>query len=174
MDLSGYRDSHSATFPHYCVAMRFILPVGFPYTSLEKILLPFYESVWILLLVTSVIVFIVNYLIFGQSIFDFLEVVMGGSLIEIPREIRARLLIILWMFAALILRNAYQGALFDILQAQIRYQPIDTIEDVIRFNYTIHCTNSVCRRVGEGLPHLQQQLSVIMELNLLELFQIVL
>lgn len=160
MDLIGDRDSHSATFPHFCIALRFILPMGVPYTSLQRISMPFFYAVWIGLLVTFVVVFIVHRMIFGQSFFDEIQIAVGGTINRIPAGIRARLLVASWMLTSLILRNAYQGALFDILQAQIRYQPIETVEDVIRFNYTIYCTVTVCKRLEEGLPHLQKQLSV--------------
>lgn len=132
-------------------------PIGVPYTPLQKLSMPFFNTVWICLLIAIIAVSIFHYLIFGQSIFDQVDIVMNGSLMHMPRAIRARLLIAIWMFATLILRSAYQGALFDILQAQIRHKPVETIQDLERFNYSIYC-EPICAWMEFDMPHLKPQL----------------
>lgn len=172
VDVLGQKITHSVTFPHYYDSLGFVKPIEVPYTALQKLLMPFLHAVWFWLLAAFVAVSIVHYLVFGQSLFDQIIIVMGGSLTRIPRAITPRSLISMWMLATLILRNAYQGALFDILQAQIQYQPVENNKDLIRFNYVIYCEENACGYLKIILPHLMPQLSLTIKLTFIYLSHI--
>lgn len=161
IDIAEYRNILSATFPHINEDVRFVAPVGIPFTPLQKLLMPFDIWIWLSLLITLLITAIASHFILCQPILNVLRIFLGGSLVSMPRGIRDKILMVTWIFAALIIRNVYQSALFDIMQTQIRYTPIETINDVVRFNYTIRCAPAMCSLIGKSLPQMKQQLSVI-------------
>lgn len=145
IEVSEFRENCSVTETYYSGSIKFIRPIGIRYTALEKILLPFSTDVWISLIIAILTVFAIDYWFFGQSMFEGVRILLGGEILRLSFTNCCRLILGTWIIALVIVRSAYQGALFDILQSQIRYQPIRTIADVIRFNRTIYCSETICQ-----------------------------
>lgn len=147
MEVSEYRDNCSVTDPYYMGPMQFIRPMGVHYTPLEKILLPFSTDVWILLIIAVLVVFAIDYWFFDQSLLESVRILLGGEILRMSFSNGSRLILGTWIITLVIVRSAYQGALFDILQAQIQYQPIETIADLARYNRTIYATETVVKLI---------------------------
>lgn len=64
---------------------------------------------------------------------------------------------ILWLLATFVLRNVYLGALVDLLAGQIDEDPVDTIERVIQYNYTIYCTPATYEMFYRSMPRIRNQ-----------------
>lgn len=161
VDIVEYRQKLSVSFPYINEDLRFTVPVGIPFTPLQKLLMPFDGWIWLSLLITLLIIAITSQFILRQPILDVLRILLEGSLVHMPRNIKDKMLMVIWIFAALIIRNVYQGALFDIMQTPIRHKSIETIADVIQFNYSVQCAISVCSLIEKATPNMQLQLSAI-------------
>lgn len=157
LDLFEHRANFSVTDPYFTEELRFVQPMGIRYTALQKMLMPFFTEVWIYLIITLLIVFAIDYRFFGRSLFESVRILLGGEILRIPFTNGARLILGTWIIALVIVRSAYQGALFDILQAQIRYQPIRTVADVTRFNRSIYGSVAVTDILQNGNVNLDER-----------------
>lgn len=172
------RQGLKSTFPHLYVNLKFFIPIGVPYTALEKIAIPFTVVVWILIVLIFAIV--CHLFKVGQSILDVINIFLGGGVSQEPRAFKPRFILLVWMFGALILRNAYHGALFEILQSQIRYQPVDTTDRIVEYNYTFYVSPVAYDMLYHGIPILRNQLSAqflisfVISIDLTNMFSILL
>lgn len=62
----------------------------------------------------------------------------------------ARTLTILWIFFWLIIRNAYQGSLYESLQSQRVNSPFDTVEKVRMSNAKINIISTAVSLIPDG------------------------
>lgn len=92
------------------------------------------------------------------SLLNMTNVFLGGSMTQVMNW-NARRIFAVWLLSSLILRNAYQGSLFNFLQSQVRQQPVDTIAKIIEFNYSLYVTKATSDVLIERTPKLRTQLS---------------
>lgn len=151
----------SLTMPHLYDTMSFLVPIGVPYTSLQKIYLPFSLPVWLWLLSAYGIAFLFSLLRMhsSMSFFNITSIILGGGVGDEPQQFNARFLLLVWMSTTLILRNAYLGVLFDLLTGQVHHQPVDTFARIKQFNYTFYATPYVTSLMRDIFPALQDKLS---------------
>lgn len=140
-------------------------------TSVSRLLEPFQRSVWmsiaLLLAISIAIIFITkklsrrkrHYIIGGHMnrtpILNLINVLIGNV---IPNRIMrgndftvfARTLTILWIFFWLIIRNAYQGSLYESLQSQRVNSPFDTVEKVRMSNAKINIISTAVSLIPDG------------------------
>lgn len=147
--------------------------IGVPYTSIEKIAMPFTFEVWICLLATMLIVIFLFYfcgrvkanvqseLRTAQGtialIMDILNSAFGGPLSEASIRNGSRFGFAVWLLMSFILRNLYSGSVFTFLQAQVNERPVDTIDRVIELNYIIYATPATYDALYESEPRLRKQ-----------------
>lgn len=137
--------------------MKFFLPIGVPYTALEKIALPFTLAVWIWILIVLILACICRFLNFSISMFDLISVFLGGGVTQEPQTFNLRFVLLIWLYATIILRTVYHGVLFDIMQLQVRGEPIDTIGKVTEHNYLFHVSPVAYDLLYYGIPSLRDQ-----------------
>lgn len=65
----------------------------------------------------------------------------------------ARTLTLLWFFFSLIVRNAYQGSLYEHFHNQRIASPYDTVEKVRNSNVTIHLLDPGILFILDGFDH---------------------
>lgn len=65
-------------------------------------------------------------------------------------SIFARTLTILWLLFWLIVRNSYQGSLYESLQSQRAKSPYDTVENVRTSGAKIHVISTTIGLIPEG------------------------
>lgn len=159
LDTSVHRTDCSVTMPYSSSVLKFIRPIGISYTPTQKLLLPFHTKVWLGLIGCVVIIFTIGHWLFGQSLFDNIRLTFGGEILRKPIRNGTKLILGTWIISMVIMRNAYQGALFDILQAQVRFKPVATIADVSRYNYSIYASPVLVTIMERTMPHLKDQLS---------------
>lgn len=130
-------------------------------TPIEKLLLPFSLSVWLattFYLFCAIIVIVLTKLLNRQwrhfiiggrrnrsPIINLLNALLGGSVANpmMARNLKffgtfARTLMMIWILSSLILRNSYQGALFNYLQGPQLTLQYDTIKKIIDSDITIY------------------------------------
>lgn len=139
--------------------------------SVSRLLEPFQETVWIsiaVLLAISIIIILMTkklsrrkrHVIIGghinrTPILNLINVLIGNV---IPNRIMrgkdftifARTLTILWIFFWLIIRNAYQGSLYESLQSQRVNSPFSTVEKVRLSNAKIYLISTAISLIPDG------------------------
>lgn len=159
------------TYPNLLIISTFTSPVGYPYTSIERIVMPFSNMVWFCSCIA--IVFIIQYLLLCKNIyqtndsrvqndnslviFEAINSSLGGPLSAKALPALNRSGMTVWLLASLVLRTIYSGALFDLMQAQINERPVDTIERLIESNYKIVCSPFSYDIIYESIPGLRKQ-----------------
>lgn len=139
-------------FPHHYTAFVLAGIKAKPNTSFEKLSKPFASNTWIGvgLFVLSAAALIIGlkvcrpkwqYLIFepeSDALFLNTIALVLGLVVHRPSQyVSGRLILGVWLLAAMVLRNSYQGVLFNILQQQSIHELPETIDDLIADNYSI-------------------------------------
>lgn len=151
----------TSTFPHLHVNLKILAPAGIPFSSLQKIAMPFSATVWLWTLVAFVVAVFFGYLRIDStrftSAFEAVTIFLGSPLLHVPPRKYAQLAVIVWIVATLILRNAYQGSLYQFLQNRIRVRPIDSLAQVAALNYSVYAIPVIYELLYETAPHLRPQ-----------------
>lgn len=132
-------------------------------TNFEKVLLPFDELTWELLIVTfcgsMIVIFCISFtsmnlrnIFFGVKvqtpILNVVGTFFGISQTVLPQKSFARFILMNFILFCLIMRTAYQGVLFELMATDMRKKLPETIDDLIERNYTIIC-HEVSARISE-------------------------
>lgn len=136
-------------------------------SPLSRLLAPFQTTVWIsilLLLLMSTFILLLTKMLSKRN----RHLIIGGQMNRTPIinmlngmlgnmiPVRAmfgrfvRTLTILWIFFWLIVRNAYQGSLYDHFQSQRINSPYDKIDKVRNSNATIHMFSAAVDLIPDG------------------------
>lgn len=163
-------EKYSMAFAHYYGSLLFAIPNGRPYTSFEKLFFPFKMSVWICICILFAIASIViaalklasrskRDFFMGKSndmpFFNMISICFGGAIPfnEIPIRNFARTILIIWLFFTLILRNAFQGKLYDNLRSSQRMAPLLNLNELYESSYTLYLYESFFQNIVETLPN---------------------
>jgi hypothetical protein len=130
----------------------FALSQSEAYDSYEKLILPFDETTWYLLIITFGSAFAIIFLarfasqsmrdrFFGRGIsspaFNVIRTFFGIGQIRLPVESIPRFILMMFILFCLIIRTAYQGVLFDMMTKDMRKSQPKTIADLKMQNYTV-------------------------------------
>lgn len=143
----------SASETMYIIVLIFVVPLGVPYTSLQKMLQPFQADLWTLLagiaIATMVAVLLLDRcvparwrkLFLGDDrrpLLSTIAIAFGCSVSPMPRRNLGRFMFLSWTFLMFVLRNTYQSYMFLFLQSeQLRARPV-TMAGLVAANYTMH------------------------------------
>lgn len=141
------------TQPHVFQNVHFAIPVGALYNEYEKMILPFDDHVWILILLTFFVAFatiftskfvhvkIRNFVI-GLNVstpnLNLLMIVFGIAQKTLPGRNFARFLVMTFILFCLIMRTAWQGKIFEFMQKDMRRPEVKSIEEMIAMNFTFY------------------------------------
>lgn len=130
-----------------------IIPPGRAFTPLEKLLQPYSDVVWIFIAVILLIgifaIFIINYrfescksFVYGENVhhplINMIIAILGSQQTRLPLKNFARFLLMMFLLYCLVLRNIYQGALYQFLQSDGRHKEIETIDEMIKDDFTFY------------------------------------
>jgi ABC-type amino acid transport substrate-binding protein len=140
----------SESYLNYPVLL--VVPRGEKLTSMEKLVRPFEQVVWILLLIAFavglLVIFVVNFMpkqiqsfIYGknvkQPVMNMLVVIIGSQQRVLPMGNFARFILMMFIILCLVLRSIYQGSLYQFLQSDGRHKEVQSIQDMIERGYTV-------------------------------------
>lgn len=144
----------SASFPYFHSALLFAIPNGKPFTTFEKLFLPFKYIIWSCIASLFAIGFIVivslkwcskaeqrKFIVGAKNrtpYINMINICLGGSVTTSPKRNFARYVLIVWLIGCIILRNAYQGSLFDVLRKLKTTPPKDTLDAMVDANYSLY------------------------------------
>lgn len=160
-------DLNFITQPYMFYNDYVLIPPGENYSGYEKMLLPFEEEVWAVIVFIFATafsaIFIINLMRLGVRTFFYgrrvtspaLNVAMiffGISQTLLPRRSFARFLLMLFVLYSLIIRTAYQGKMFEFMQQYMTKSEVQTINEMIDNNYTLFML--------KGLPSVYKDMDV--------------
>jgi len=131
----------------------FVITPADPYTSYEKIFLPFDTDTWTWLIITFsctfVSIFIINMiskevqdLVYGENvqtpIMNVLFIFFGIGQMRLPSKWFARFLLINFITFCLIFRTCYQSKMFEFMTSDMRKSSPETVDDLFVQNFTIY------------------------------------
>lgn len=138
---------------YFTIPFLLIIPPGAPFSAFTKLFRPFRDVVWILLLMTFVIGFVVIFVVRFQSnvVKDFVfgnkntspflnifNIFFGGSMDLLPSRNFARFLLATFVIFCFVIRTLYQGALFQFLQTEDRAKEAQTIDELIERDFIFY------------------------------------
>lgn len=162
-------EAYSISTVHFYGSLLFAIPHGKPYTSIEKLYFPFAKNVWmclcaIFMIAAGIIVGLKMhaqcYRVFfiGKSnpmpFFNMINVCLGGTVTpnSIPIRNFARTILLIWMISTLVLRNAYQGKLFNYLRSNQQRAPFYKLDQLYESNLKLYLYDSFYPVLAEILP----------------------
>jgi hypothetical protein len=141
------------TLSHGFNHLVFVVPPGEHFTPLEKLLLPFHWVVWVLLLVTILagllVIAIINYklqqmrsFVYGSNVrnpvMNMIIGILGSQQNVLPKRNFARFILMMFLILCLVMRSAYQGALFENLQSEQRHKEVYTLKSLLQNKFTLY------------------------------------
>lgn len=136
----------SRTPPLHYDADTFVVSRGEQFTPLEKLLLPFDNETWILIILTFIIGYFTILIIYQfpryvqQFVFgtfnqnpslSLAQIFFGIGLIRTPGRNFARFIFMAFTLYCLVIRNAYQGKMFEFLHSNAEKSTPKTIKELI-------------------------------------------
>ncbi|XP_059619126.1 glutamate receptor U1-like [Phlebotomus argentipes] len=143
----------SSTIPYHVTSLTLLVPPGRSYTAVERLFLPMKYIIWsciaACLVLAAIAVTVGKFLspakrsfIFGQRnnypFINTINIFLGGCVPVVPRRNFARFLLMLWIFASLVIRSSYQGALFSFLKDSRNVTVVDTFEEMLNEGFRIY------------------------------------
>lgn len=129
----------------------FIIPQPQLYSPFEKLLFPFDLETWVWLAIFFAVGFLVIFItyrcsidirryVFGRSVttpsFNLTGTFFGIGQTVLPGRNFARFILMNFILFCLIMRMAYQGMMFEMLQKDMKKPDLATIEELIENNFT--------------------------------------
>lgn len=136
------------------------------YSAYEKLAFPFHPHLWqgigLVLALSYLLLWLYHRRYQGYSqhpYYQLLVLTIGGNLLqsELPQRTSSRLLLVTWLLWTLVLRNAYQSGMYQLLRQDTQRNPPQTIADVLSERYTIQLVDGNADRWLTSLPELRTQ-----------------
>lgn len=141
-----------SVMPYECIHLKYVTSPGKVFTKYEKLFLAFDTQTWILIVVTFTIAFltilVVKYMskkiqgiVFGSRVhtpaLNVIVAFFGLGQMTLPRRSFGRFLLMCFILYSMVIRTAYQGVSFDLLQKELRKPGIKTFEESVAKNFTV-------------------------------------
>lgn len=139
--------------PYFSNPLMFMIPPSKRFTHFEKLLQPFDETVWILLLLVVLFALLVTLMltlkfkklqpyVYGSGMRDpvmnALVGIFGGSQLKLPKENFSRVLLMMFLILCLVMRSAYQGSLYKFLQSDRHHKELQSVDEMIERNFEFY------------------------------------
>lgn len=130
-----------------------VVPPGREWTALEKLILPFSFSLWLLILACLLVGLFVIYIIkrqstaiqnfvFGSGVanpyLSMLVGLIGGSQSVLPKRNFARFLLMMFLLYSVVIRTVYQGSFYHLMQSGSHDKEVQSIEEMIEKDFTFY------------------------------------
>lgn len=133
--------------PPICfVYSTFDITKGYTYTPLQKLILPFDDVTWILLITSFMVAFALIFLIyrfpivvqdeiFGKGVYyptlGLFKIFFGLDYVRLPEGNFARIIFMTFTIFCIIIRTGYQGKMFDFLVTDVGHSMPKTVKDLL-------------------------------------------
>jgi ABC-type amino acid transport substrate-binding protein len=145
--LTSTRGKHlTSSYFHLMDSTKVVVPKSPKYTPVEKLLRPFE---WILFLAVLLTVFVGFLIAFSiqkltkpkkSSVhpINVIVVFFGGSQRSLPGQVSLRILFVAFSFFCIVIRTVYQGSLFTFMQIDDHKKGLNTLDQMVQANYHFH------------------------------------
>ena len=137
----------SSSESYHTLPMVLIIPPGAPFTKFEKLFQPFEATVWLCLIITFTLAFLIiavvefqpkrvikDYVI-GRGVsrpyLNIIEIFLGGCAHGNPTINFTRVLLMIFILFCLVIRSLYQGSLFTFMQLDNRAKEVQSIDEMM-------------------------------------------
>ena len=156
-----------------------VISPGRKLSAFEKLFQPFDTFSWILLMITFatalIVIFVVKIklphyqvIIFGSGnqdpVTNLFVAFIGGNQTRIPKQNFSRCLLMMWLIFCLIIRNSYQGSMYNFLQSDESLNQGNTIEDLVERNFDLYMYPWVFS-IFESQPHVLARYQKSIQIN---------
>lgn len=69
---------------------------------------------------------------------NMVNIFFGGSIVRVPTRNFARTLFCIWILTCIVIRSAYQGAIFDFIKKAKNVPALDTVPQLVENDYTLY------------------------------------
>ncbi|XP_055842651.1 uncharacterized protein LOC129909602 [Episyrphus balteatus] len=156
--VGGFIDSNderwlfSPTYSYHTSSLLFVVRGKYMINSLRRLAKPFSTEVWCLvssffvltilfLIVLKMVKRNVHKFVFGEQdqnpVTNFIAIFLGYPIRQTPRRNFARYIFLQFLLLTLVLRNAYQGSLYDAFRKDRFAQAPSGFRDLLKWNYTL-------------------------------------
>lgn len=147
-----------ASTSYHSAKVVFLIPPGRILTSIEKLILPFSNFLWLTIavcfLIGLLVIFVVrrkakniqNFVLgtaTGDPYLNMFIGLIGGTQKILPRRNFARFLLMVFLLFSLIIRSLYQGSFYKLLQSNSRLGEVQTIDEMVRKDFKFYVGSSV-------------------------------
>lgn len=157
------------SYSYLTVPYVLAVPLGHKMSSFQRILKPFRYIIWSCfsssLIFAILLIYYIRFLgrsqlsnfIFGSEnripFTNLFATLFGGSILQrAPQTNFARYILLIWLVYTFVLRSAYSGALYILLQDGRARNTLNSIDKVIQNNYTIYAFPAVERVLNIAKP----------------------
>jgi hypothetical protein len=148
-----------------------LVPAGHSLSPIEKLLQPFKIILWsctfLVILLCFIAIFILKFtsksmrnFLYGKGIdypaLNLINISFGGSIPKTPGRNFSRFLLTVFVLFCLVIRNAYQGALFNFLARNGTLLGVDTLEKMIENDFKFFVLESSVFLIAE-LPAIMER-----------------
>lgn len=153
----GDNANYTASEPYAVEEWTFIVPLGKPYTTREKMFLPISYEVWLSLMASTLIGIVAielassfahatKRLIFGRNVrtpdLNLFINFFGYGCVKLPGSRFTKFLLMMSLIECLMIRSLHQGEFYRFLKCDMRRPGAQTIQEVIDGNYTLYVTEA--------------------------------
>lgn len=152
--LKGHRlNFFDSTNAYICDPIIFIIPPGRDLTPFEKLIYPFSVNVWILIVISFFIGFLVILIlkrqsmklqkfVFGMNVknpyMNMFISFIGGTQKVLPRTNFARFLLMMFLMYSLVIRTLYQGSFYKLMQSIECHKEVQSVEEMVDKDFKVH------------------------------------
>lgn len=128
---------------YFAASFAFVTPPGRPFTSLQRYVRPFQQSIWYSILgvfLATILLQCMSKLLPGNRIVgyirtqNFVRIYLGMDIPKYPSTAFSKILVILMIFTSLVIRFLYQCSLFYFLTANLNYAPFEHLSAMFEAN----------------------------------------
>ncbi|CAG9810841.1 unnamed protein product [Chironomus riparius] len=146
------------SYSYYTTNLVWAIPSGEKLTAFQMFTKPFQNAIWGLVMTTmgisvAVIRIVarrsqkVKNFIFGYKvkypILNMFNILFGGSMPRLPSRNFARFLLALFILYAIVIRNAYQGALYHFIRMEEQPQDVKDMKDMMNRNFKLYTLDAI-------------------------------
>ena len=155
--------SQLISYPYYFDNNVWFIPPGEPYTSLEKMMMPFQQTLWVVTMLTLLVLITISAVIVifssklrilffdtDDPVFGLVSTFLAGYQNQLPSRDIARFSLTMFIIWSLIIRTCYQSELFKYLQKDARKPEVKSIVEMIERNFTFYA-NEITGRIIIGI-----------------------
>lgn len=156
------------SFAYFYGSLLYAIPTGKAYSSFEKLFFPFKYIIWTCIASMFVIASLVLIILksaqrskrdffIGSSnnmpFFNMVNICLGGTISfhNMPKRNFARTILMIWLISTLVLRNAYQGKLYDNLRKSQRQAPFFQLGELYASNLKLYLYESFFQNIANQL-----------------------